>query len=320
MRLYLVLIGILSLAGNLRCLGGDKFINDKTKKLESIISSFELNYDYVHSTRRAFICEGKLIESRKEGISYSEIRRIAYFEKDSIYRASSFLRHDENGPAGREQWVQHLLVNGKLHQRLGPFSSDQFDVLSDDEKIEEKQKSINRFSPLDNCMLPSQFLSFSPQGRAYIQLTANQLVSADYDGADIVQVVRTEGGLAAREMRYRWSRLEGTETYLPVHYEAYRINVSGDEENLELAAYVKSEWHKVDDFFVPKRLLIVGFDPSRSRQCDLSVEYRFLDGPTEPATITVELADWREPLRVLFGKEWARRGGFVPLLQPVVVP
>lgn len=294
------------------CDEADWFEADSTDKLEKIIDDYRENYELVRLQRRAFVCEGRRFCARNNRSDVADVRFVACFDRDLDFRANSYHVSGQN-----EQWHQQLLYRGKLHRRLGPFHADVFKPIEDEAELKAARDTIRIVSPIDNSILPGRFIDTqAPHLGAGVKLTVGKLVSGEFGPAgSIIQKIRRDGGIRPVQDEFVWSRLAGTDVYLPTKYEFFYVEKDGE---LRRASAVKTNWKETSDLFVPSSMMILEHRKNYRLVVNLSVEYVFGERMGKSPVIEPEMADWREPIRVLFDKEWLRRGGVIPLRTPLV--
>jgi hypothetical protein len=293
------------------CDDEDWFKADSTKKLSKIIDEFRENYELVQSERRAFVCEGTRLRNTRGRMQISDIRFIRCIDKDLKFRANSVCVSG----AMKERWSQKLLYRGKLHQRLGPFTTDNRGVIDDEDEIEKALTTTRLFSPIDNAISPADCLvGQPPRVNAERKLTVGELVSGEFgENGTIVQKILRSGGIRSVQDEYTWSRVEGTDTFFPVRYDYFYINDEGARQR----SLVKTQWKKIDGLIVPSSMQLVDFSKVDSLDVSLSISYLFGSEIGKSPVIEPKMSDWREPIRVMFDKEWLRRGGAIPVIRRV---
>lgn len=297
------------------CDENDWYQADASKKLEEITNEFRANYDSVRLERRAFVCEGTWDRTRRGRNEIADIRFVSYFDRDLEFRANSY--HESTQP--NERWHQQLLYRGELHQRLGPFHADEFKPTEVEEEIEKARKTIGLFSPIDNSILPVQFLTGqAPHSGADAKLSVGKLVSGEFgpDGT-IIQKILRDGGIRPVQDQLVWSRVDGTDAYFPIQFELMYVEKDG---KLRRGSVIKTEWKKNNDWIVPTSMSFWEARANYSIEAMITVEYLFGNQIGESPIVKPEMQDWREPIRLLFDKEWLRRGGPTRLIRPIDLP
>lgn len=293
------------------------YAKDSTKRLKELVEQFRVNYEMVTSQKRAFVCKGIRLETGSNKFSAKDVYFVGYFNKDLKLYANSYLGESVATNRAIERWDQYLYYKSTLHRRWGPYSADKRESLQKEKEIKHADRLFVKFSPLD--------MTLSLEGNAFVGgpskcdrwLTTGKLIECRYEeNRDITHVIQNTDAQRPFQVSFLWSKKAG---YLPTRtqYDLVSLDGNGNVTTVRPISLVKSQWQKRGDVSLPSKIEIVRLRKMRThREMTLSIKYRLGDEIPPELLIEPDLADWREPIRILFDEDWQRSGKRLPAAIP----
>jgi len=296
-------------------------ITDTTGIAHDKLFDFLLASQAIKEHRYCVVVRGNRTVIRSEGPAETELIRILASDPKRKLRldASALVEN----PLGRrsEAWAQLLTVGTHSIYRggspNGKFDEKKFSDATDEDDI--PRMSVRIIDPFEDAVLMAHEIGV--WGRRQMNVPEKLFVhglleftSAKFSKeGDIETAWRNVPGKPELRVDLLLSKKSG---YMPTRVRFTEIRAGKPTLTSDSMTY----WEKVGDRWLPVKRIATSLSGKTETHYELNYRWKLEDSMPD-GTLDAELADWREPIRVLFDEDWVRPGrGIIRLPEELQTP